>query len=146
MPDEPPSLLALFSARQAATLRALIDRLIPPDDFPGGWAAGVGDYLAGQLVGDLRRLLGQYRAGLDALDAEAQATAGARFAELGAAAQDALLGRVEAGAVATPWPVDPLVFFRHAVEHAAEGYYGDPGNGGNHDAVAWRMIGFEVRG
>jgi gluconate 2-dehydrogenase gamma chain len=23
-----------------------------------------------------------------------------------------------------------------------EGFYSDPGNGGNRDAVAWRMIGF----
>ncbi|HET9224361.1 MAG TPA: gluconate 2-dehydrogenase subunit 3 family protein [Roseiflexaceae bacterium] len=146
MLDEPPNPLTLFSDRQVATLRALIDRLIPPDDFPGGWAAGVGDYLAHQLVGDLRPLLEQYRAGLDALDGEAQATAGAPFAALEAGAQDALLGQVEVGAVVTPWPVDPAVFFHAAVAHAGEGYYGDPGNGGNHDAVAWRMVGFEVRG
>ena len=146
MPHEPPDLLALFSERQAATLRALVDRLIPPDDFPGAWQAGVGDYLAGQLVGDLRPLLELYRAGLDALDAEARATASAPFAALGAEVQDALLGQVEAGAVATAWPVDPATFFSHAVEHTAEGYYGDPGNGGNRGAAAWRMIGFEVRG
>ena len=46
----------------------------------------------------------------------------------------------------TPWSVDPAAFFRAAVAHAGEGYYGDPGNGGNHNAVAWRMVGFEVRG
>ena len=146
MPDDPHILLTLFSERQAATLRALIDRLVPPDDFPGGWDAGVGDYLARQLNGDLRPLLDQYRAGLDALDAEAQARAGAHFFALEAEAQDALLGQVEVGAVATPWPVEPAAFFCHAAEHAAEGYYGDPGNGGNRGAVAWRMIGFGVRG
>jgi hypothetical protein len=146
MPDAPPTLLAVVSERQAATLRALVDRLIPADDFPGGWEAGVGDYLARQLAGDLSPLLGLYRAGLDALDVEAQATAGAQFVVLGAEAQDALLGQVEAGAVTTSWPIDPAAFFRHAAEHAAEGYYGDPGNGGNRGAAAWRMIGFEVRG
>jgi hypothetical protein len=146
MLDEPPILLTLFSERQVATLRALIDRLIPPDDFPSGWEAGVGDYLAGQFTGDLRPLLDQYRAGLDALGAEAQAACGAHFAALAAETQDALLGQVEAGTVVTSWPVDPARFFRQAVEHAGEGYYGDPGNGGNRDAVGWRMIGFEVRG
>ena len=146
MSNQPPIPLTLFSERQGATLRALVDRLIPPDDFPGGWEAGVGDYLAGQFVDDLRPLLDLYRAGLDALDAEAQATAGAHFAALGAEAQDALLGQVEAGSVVTDWPVDPVVFFSHAAQHTAEGYYGDPGNGGNRDAIAWRMIGFEVRG
>ena len=146
MSDKPPIPPTLFSERQAATLRALVDRLIPPDDFPGGWEAGVGDYLTRQLSGDLRSLLEQYRAGLDALDAEAQAIAGARFTALDAGAQDALLSQVEVGAIVTPWPVEPAVFFRHAAEHAAEGYYGDPGNGGNRGAAAWRMIGFEVRG
>jgi gluconate 2-dehydrogenase gamma chain len=97
-------------------------------------------------MGDLRPLLDQYRAGLDALDAEAQAAGGAHFATLEAAAQDILLGQVEAGVVSTPWSVDPAIFFRDAVAHAGEGYYGDPGNGGNRDSAAWRMIGFEVRG
>jgi hypothetical protein len=146
MSDKPLSLRALFSERQLAALRALVDSLIPADDFPGGWEVGVGDYLAGQFVGDLRPLLDQYRAGLDALDAEAQARAGVPFSALEPDAQDALLGRIEAGEVVAAWPVDPMLFFRQAVEHAAEGYYGAPGNGGNHDMAAWRMIGFEVRG
>lgn len=131
---------------QWATLRALVDRIIPVDDFPGGWEAGVGDYLDRQFSGDLLPLVDLYRAGLDALDGEASATAGVNFGELAPAAQDALLRRVEAGDVAADWPVDPTAFFRTAVEHAAEGFYGDPGNGGNRDEVSWRMIGFEVTG
>jgi hypothetical protein len=31
------------------------------------------------------------------------------------------------------------------VELAHEGYYADPGNGGNRDAVSWRMIGYDPR-
>ena len=135
----------MLTKQQLATLRALVDRIIPADDFPSGWQAGVGDYLAGQFKRDLRPQLDRYRAGLDALDAEALAGSGTHFAELDAADQDALLQRVEAGTVATAWPIDPAAFFQAAVEHAMEGFYSDPGNGGNHDGVAWRMIGFEVR-
>ena len=135
----------MLTEPQLATLRALVDRIIPADDFPSGWQAGVGDYLAGQFERDLRPQLDRYRAGLDALDAEAQAGSGARFAELNPEEQDALLRRVEAGAVATDWPIDPAAFFQAAVEHAMEGFYSDPDNGGNRDGVAWRMIGFEVR-
>jgi Gluconate 2-dehydrogenase subunit 3 len=135
----------MFTELQRATLRALVDRIIPADDFPSGWQAGVGDYLARQFERDLRPQLDRYRLGLDALDAEAQAGAGLRFAELDAADQDALLRRVEAGAVAVPWPIDPAAFFHAAVEHAMEGFYSDPGNGGNRNGVSWRMIGFEVR-
>jgi hypothetical protein len=136
----------MLTESQRATLRALIDRLIPADDFPGGWDAGVGDYLDRQFAGDLSDLLDVYRAGLDALEVEARATAGVSFAALAPAAQDELLRRVESGEVVTDWSVDPADFFRTAAEHAAEGYYGDPANGGNRDGVSWRMIGFEVTG
>lgn len=127
------------------TLRALMDRLIPPDDFPGAWEAGVGDYLARQFERDLRPQLEMYRLGLEALEAEAQASAGIGFAALDIPAQDAVLRRIETGQVTAPWPVDPAGFFRLVTEHVMEGYYSDPGNGGNRDSIAWRMIGFEAR-
>ena len=57
----------MLTEQQLATLRALVDRIIPADDFPSGWQAGVGDYLAGQFKRDLRGQLDRYRAGLDAL-------------------------------------------------------------------------------
>ena len=136
----------MLTTQQTATLRAAVDRIIPPDEFPGGWDAGVGVYLERQLQHDLRPQLDTYRAGLDALEAEALAVAGLNFAALDPPAQDALLARVEAGDVRTVWPVAPALFFSMLVDHAMEGYYGDPGNGGNRDAIAWRMIGFEVRG
>jgi hypothetical protein len=136
----------MLTQSQRATLRAFVDRLIPADDYPGGWDAGVGDYLDRQFAGDLSHVLDTYRAGLDSLDTEARATAGIGFVELDPAAQDDLLGRVERGEVAADWSVDPAEFFCAAAEHAAEGYYGDPANGGNRDGVSWRMIGFEVTG
>jgi hypothetical protein len=135
----------MFTERHLVTLRALINRIIPADDFPNGWDAGVGVYLARQFEHDLRPLVETYRAGLDALDAEAHALGGVGFADLEPHMQDTLLERVEQGAVMTLWPVDPVAFFRIAVAHTAEGYYSDPGNGGNRDGVSWQMIGFEVR-
>ncbi len=136
----------MLTESQRATLRALIDRIIPSDDFPGGWEAGVGDYLDRQFAGDLCHLLDMYRSGLDSLEVEARATAGVSFTEFAPDAQDELLHRVELGKLVTDWSVDPAVFFRTAAEHAAEGFYGDPGNGGNRGEVSWRMIGFEVTG
>lgn len=133
--------LDMFTARQQAILQALIDRIIPPDEFPSGWDAGVGSFLARQLAGDLGPFLEIYRAGLDGLDAEAKP---AGFVELEPAAQDALLAQVESGDVVANWATDPAAFFRAAVAHANEGFYSDPGNGGNRDAISWRMIGFEV--
>jgi len=132
----------MLSASQLTTLHALMDRIIPPDDYPGAWDAGVGDYLARQFERDLRDCLELYRGGLDALEAEAQASAGASLAALQPEHQDALLKRVEAGQVAHAWPVDPAQFFQMVVQHVHEGFYSDPGNGGNRDAVAWQMIGY----
>lgn len=134
----------MLTPRQSALLRAAADRIIPADDYPGAWEAGAGDYLLGQFRRDLEPLLDLYRDGLDALDAEARADGGAGFVERDAAAQDALLARVERGAVAAAWPTPPAAFFRRLVEHVAEGYYSDPGNGGNKDGIAWKMVGFEV--
>ena len=124
-------------------MRALMNRVIPPDDFPDAWDAGVGDYLARQFELDLREQSEMYRLGLEALEAEALASAATGFAGLDASAQDAILSRLEAGEAMSSWPVDPAKFFRTVTEHVMEGYYSDPGNGGNRDSIAWRMIGFE---
>jgi hypothetical protein len=134
----------MFTEYQHGTLRALVNRIIPADDYPNGWDGGVGTYLERQFAHDLQPLIATYRGGLDALDAEARAVGGVGFADLAPAAQDTLLEAVEHGAVTTPWPIDPERFFRTVVTHAAEGYYSDPGNGGNHGGVAWQMVGFEV--
>ena len=125
------------------TLRALMNRIVPADDFPNAWDAGVGDYLARQFERDLKSQLDLYHLGLDALDAEAQAVAGKDFAELDDSTQDAILTRLEAGHVKSSWQVGPAKFFHTVVEHVTEGYYSDPGNGGNRDSIAWQMIGFE---
>jgi hypothetical protein len=134
----------MFTSEQLAILQAVVNRIIPPDDDPGGWDAGVGDYLMAQFKRDLKPLLPQYRQALDALDEEAQSFVGRSFVRLDADAQDALLRQIERGEVQNRWPVDPAAFFKLLVEHCAEGFYSDPGNGGNRDQVAWRMIGFEV--
>jgi gluconate 2-dehydrogenase gamma chain len=123
-----------------------MDRIVPPDDYPGAWDSGVGDYLTRQLAGDLRDQLFHYQVGLDALDSEALASAGASFAALTAEQQEALLRRVEAGQVRHLWPIDPARFFGTVVAHVIEGYYSDPGNGANRDQAAWRMIGYVFPG
>lgn len=124
-------------------LRALMNRIIPQDDFPNAWEAGVGTYLERQFERDLQHQVETYRLGLEALDAESQDSTGKSFTELGASTQDVLLSKIEAGQVRLSWPVDPAEFFDIVIAHVMEGYYSDPGNGGNRDLIAWKMIGFE---
>ena len=133
----------MFAHEQGATLRAAADRIIPPDDFPGG-SEGVEGYLIKLFAREGRDLAALYAPGLDALDAEAHQRANTAFADLDAAAQDALLAAVEAGAVQAPWPVDPAAFFATLAEHVIEAYYSDPGNGGNPGAQSWKMVGFRI--
>lgn len=130
------------------TLRALLDRLIPRDDFPGAIESGVEDYVLRQLVGDLANENGALIQGLRQLDAEATARhLGARFATLTPEQQDGMLRDIEAGQVATSWPKDinATTFFARLVDLAHEGFYADPGNGGNREAVSWRMVGYDPR-
>jgi hypothetical protein len=136
----------MLTEKQWAALEAVVNRIIPADDAPNGWEAGVGEYLGRQFQGDLKPCLDTYRAGLDALEQEAEAAGKSPFAALSPDAQDALLARIETGDVAADWPISPVRFFLMIVDHAMEGFYADPGNGGNRDGAAWRMIGFEVRG
>ncbi|MGP3910785.1 gluconate 2-dehydrogenase subunit 3 family protein [Nonomuraea sp. NBC_00507] len=124
---------------QAATLSAVVDTIVPADEYPSGTEAGVLDYLEGRF--DLRAY---YAAGLDAVEAEARGRYGARFPVLSYERREELLRGVESGDTRTPWPFDPVVFVNTVVGHVMEGFYGDPDNGGNRDAVSWRMIGFEV--
>jgi hypothetical protein len=122
----------MLTSEQTETLRAAVDRIIPPDDFPGGAEAGALTYLLQQLNRDLAPYRDEYTAFLDELDAAAKREhSGAAFAQLPPDAQDILLRTFEASAWKGP-------FFRRFVEHAQEGFYTSPDS--------WDMIGWKVKG
>jgi hypothetical protein len=127
---------------QQQTLRAATDRIIPPDDYPGAWQSGVGDYLARQFEGDLLPVLDDYRSGLSALEAESIARFQQGFILLSDSQQDTLLQHIEAGEVLTVWDVPPAVFFNLLVNTTAESFYSEPEQGGNRDGISWAMTGF----
>ena len=127
------------------TLRAAMDRIIPPDDFPGAWEAGGGDFLAAMFGKELRPVLTTYSDGLDALEAESQLTHGKPFHEIADTKQDAILQAVSEGRTRAAWNTPPIAFFRLLTNHVNEGFYSDPGNGGNKNAISWKMTGFSER-
>ena len=135
-------LSSYFSSQQIATLRAAFNRLIPANEFPDAWDNGAGDYLARQLEVDLSSALELYCSGLDSLNHEAQVRYNQDFAALTEIDQDELLASLERGEVKSQWPVNPRLFFEAMLNHSAEGYYADPGNGGNREKTSWQMIGF----
>ena len=123
--------MTLLTEAQTQTLHALINCIVPADDYPGGWDAGVGEYLARLLTRE-PPLLFVYRLGLDALKREAPS-----FHLLPTDAQNALLLGLEQDR-------ERGAFFRLLVTHIMEGFYADPDNGGNRDGVAWQMLGYKV--
>ena len=125
------------------TLPAVVDCLIPPDDFPGAYDAGVCDYIEQLLQTDLAEHDEFFRAGVDAIDSEALATYNAPFAVLTREQQIATLESIESGAVKTSWPIAPSRFLVMLVNVTAEGYYSDPQQGGNRGCASWVMTGFE---
>ena len=134
--------------RLTRTAAALADVLIPPDRDPGGLGAGVDHYLLTQIESGAGSDASLIKAGLLQLDDEAAARcAGRSFAELAPAEATALIAELEVGKTRTDWPpeVDASGFAQRVMVLAHEGFYADPGNGGNDGAVSWRMLGYSSR-
>jgi len=125
------------------TLRAVVDCLIPSDDFPGAYDAGVCDYINQLFQTDLAGDAEFFRAGIKAVDSEALATFSAAFAVLTRDQQISILEHIESGALKTSWPIAAARFFAMLVNITAEGYYSDPQQGGNRGRASWVMTGFE---
>lgn len=134
----------MFAKQETDILKSLVNCIIPADDYPDGWSAGVGDYLLGQFKGDLSDSLPIYKEGLSALDAEAELNFEQSFVDLSSDEQIALLTNIEAGKVKSEGNFDLTAFFIMVIDHSQEGFYSNPENGGNRDSIAWQMIGFEV--
>jgi len=125
------------------TLRAVVDCLIPPDDFPGAFEAGVCDFTIRLLETDLADQREFFAAGLDGIESESLARFDSSFAHLSSDQQVAILEAVERDQVITAWPIPADQFFEMIVRTTAEGYYSDPEQGGNKGAISWFMTGFQ---
>jgi gluconate 2-dehydrogenase gamma chain len=129
---------------EAATLAAACDQIIPPDQAaPGAADAGVITFIDRQLATRSRKDLPFWQSGVAGLDATARRRHGAPFAQVGAAAQAAILQDTEAGKVdKADWNgAEPGEFFGRLRQYTMMGYYGDPRHGGNRERVGWRTIG-----
>jgi gluconate 2-dehydrogenase gamma chain len=131
-----------LTAAEAATLEAVVARLIPADgNGPGALEAGAARYIDGALGDALAVQRPAYTAGLAALEAFARAQTGASFAALPAGRQDELLALVEQNR-ATGFTASSSAFFDLVLGHTLEGTFGDPHYGGNLGFVGWELIGY----
>lgn len=134
----------LFSQPHWRTLNALADTVIPEDDYPSATQADVGIYLQRLFSRELKSQLPIFCLCLQLLDEEAVLLYAKGFAELSLSEREELLSKLEKGENGTTWPMPPSHFLHRIYHLVAEGYYSDPGNGGNKNGLAWKMIGFEV--
>jgi gluconate 2-dehydrogenase gamma chain len=156
-----------FTADEAQTMEALVDRIIPPDsEVPGGKDAGCAVFIDRQLRGPYGSAEGLYRLGphtkgtkeqgpqspltpaelyrkgLAALEQYCKANMnGKTFARLSTDQQDGTLKRIEAGEIKFDG-VDAQGFFDALLKDVPEGFFSDPVHGGNRDMAGWKMIGF----
>jgi gluconate 2-dehydrogenase gamma chain len=133
---------ANLNATEAATLEAVVARLIPSDaNGPGALDAGAARYIDGALGNALAAQRPVYAAGLAALDAYARSTAGRSFVELAAEQQDAVLTDLEENRAGGFTP-GAAAFFEVVLGHTLEGTFGDPHYGGNRDYIGWELLGY----
>ena len=107
---------------------AFAEAVIPRDEWPSAWDAGAGDFLSGVLLGERVADLPRALAALETVDA---AIPGG-FAPADSPAREAAVERL-AG--------DPDVAW--LIRLVALGFYADPGNKGNRDAVSWRSLAYD---
>jgi gluconate 2-dehydrogenase gamma chain len=131
-----------FTLDEARALASMVDQIIPPDQDEGAVWAGVVNYIDRQLCGPFQNLQSSYRRGLAAVDQTSQSTYGKVFAELESPQQIQMLGRLDKGTAPGPgWKQLPSsAFFAMVVDHAMQGFYGDPRHGGNREGVSWKML------
>jgi gluconate 2-dehydrogenase gamma chain len=168
-PPEPvqPGPWQFFTAEEARSIEAIVDRLIPPDDeTPGGKEAGCAVFIDRQLAGpygSARALYMRppfmdgtpqqglqspltpamrYRHGLAALDSHCRKNFGDKsFADLADVHKDEVLTGMQKGPI-TFDGVSAVGFFEQVLTNTREGFFADPIYGGNRDMVGWKMIGF----
>jgi gluconate 2-dehydrogenase gamma chain len=166
IPAPGPQGYRFLTSAEVETLTAMVNRLIPEDNFgSGGVEAGVVIFIDRELGGQFgvaARWYMQgpwpegspsqgwqlaltpaeiYRTGLLALDRWCLGSKGKRFVELAADGQDEVLTLLEGGKIELDG-VSSATFFQILWQNTAEGYLGDPLYGGNRDMAAWRMINF----
>jgi hypothetical protein len=104
---------------------AVVDRLIPADDYPSASQAGLVDDLARDAVGFQEPVWTTLLVpGFAALAEEAERRGAGSFRDLGADGQDAVIADLLAGTTRVDWPVSPAEFVTEMTRLAAEKYYG----------------------
>jgi gluconate 2-dehydrogenase gamma chain len=129
-----------LTTEEAGALEAICAQLIPADQDPGARETGVVNYIDLQLSKRFRRHRKAYSLGIAGIDAESRVRFGKGFTGLTGEQQVTVLKAAEE---------KDRTFFDLLLNHARQGFYGDPRHGGNKGMASWKMVGLpfpQVRG
>jgi gluconate 2-dehydrogenase gamma chain len=140
--NTPLSPWRFITLQESALLDALVEQIIPTDEWPGGRDAGVTNFIDKQLVGPYTRHQETYRKGLLAIQETCKARFQKRFEELAWEEQTQFLKNMEAGKMeGKVWEKGfDREFFGLIRNHTMQGFYGSPRHGGNKNNVSYKML------
>ena len=120
-----------------ALVAAVVDRLIPADDYPSASQAGLVDDLARDAVGFQEPVWTNLLVpGFAALAQESERRGAESFWDLSADGQDAVIADLLAGTTQADWTVNPAEFVAEMTRLVVEKYYGA------RNAPGWAMVGY----
>jgi len=148
------SLYRFFTEQEATLVNAIVDQIIPPDEWPGAKDAGVTNFIDKQLAGTYARYQNDYRNGLKAITVSCQKLYNQPFEAISSEQQIDFLTRMESGILTdliieknpgaahiTFWENGfDGTFFRLLRDHTMQGFYGSPRHGGNLNYVSYKMV------
>lgn len=123
-----PAAAGDMTPRERASLDAVLDTLIPDDEYPGALRAGVPKRIEALLTESTRRAR-LYRRGLAALESRSRRATGRSFRELSADERDEVLAGLQGGFGPGP------IFFHYVRRDAMTAYYSTP--------EAYEMLAYE---
>jgi gluconate 2-dehydrogenase gamma chain len=134
-----------LNEEEITLLDAIVEQIIPTDDFPGGKWANVSNFIDKQLNTYYMKHQLTYREGLAAFESKVVQMKGKKFEETSFLEQTAILEKMEAGEFSEGYWEDHSAagFFDMLRQHSLQGFYGSPGHGGNREYISYRMLGLD---
>ena len=134
-----------LNEEEITLLDAIVEQIIPTDDFPGAKWANVSNFIDKQLNSYYTKHQLTYREGLAAFEKTVIQMKGKKFEELPFGEQTKMLEMTETGDLKGEYWKDLLSsdFFGMIRQHTMQGFYGSPLHGGNHEYISYRMLGLD---
>jgi gluconate 2-dehydrogenase gamma chain len=131
-----------FTEKEARTVIAFSEQIIPADKDPGATDAHVINFMDKQLVGPYTRFQDIYRKGIPAIENSSERILRKPFYELEWDEQTHFMEQMEAGNLPGEYweEVNQRSFFNMLLDHTMQGFYGSPRHGGNKNYVSYKMM------